>query len=122
MDSTLTSSPADSACKLPAGPRAPAALQLARWGIAPTSFLKACHARYGDRFTLRLPGFGSPLVMFCDPEGIQALIGDPLAKVSGAKIALRPILDDRSVVLTSGPDNTQMRKLLMAPFHRERMH
>jgi cytochrome P450 len=114
--------PARSELPLPAGPRIPAALQLVRWGVAPTQFLTGCRARYGDRFTLRLPGFGSPLVVFSDPDGIQAMISHPRAKVSGAKLALRPILDDSSVVLTSGPDNAQMRKLLMAPFHGQRMH
>ena len=41
--------------KLPPGPRMPTFLQGMGWWNRPTAFMERCRARYGKRFTIRLP-------------------------------------------------------------------
>ena len=68
--------------KLPPGPRVPRFLQLLRWVFTPLPFMHACRERYGDPFTVRLPGY-PPMVFFSDPVAIkQIFTGDP-DQVSG---------------------------------------
>ncbi|MEA2478693.1 MAG: hypothetical protein QOJ07_615, partial [Thermoleophilaceae bacterium] len=40
---------------LPDGPRAPQAVQAMSWQMRPIAFFERCRARYGKRFTIRLP-------------------------------------------------------------------
>ncbi len=60
------------ASTLPPGPRLPAALQLVRMSMDPYGFLEECRARYGDLFTIHMPG-GERQVFVSDPESVRAL-------------------------------------------------
>ena len=61
---------------LPPGPRLPTALQGLAWWHRPTAFLERCRARYGKRFTIRLPG-QSPFVVISDPQEIEQVFKAP---------------------------------------------
>ena len=52
---------------LPPGPRMPVLLQGIGWWHRPTAFMERCRARYGKRFTIRLPG-QPPFVMISEPD------------------------------------------------------
>ena len=106
---------------LPPGPSGPKTLQIGRFLLQPTAFLDSCQRRYGDYFTLRLPNRTS--VISSDPAAVKTVFtGDPEQLQAGRSNAiLRPILGDRSVLLLDGREHLRQRRLLLPPFHGERM-
>ncbi len=108
--------------QLPPGPRAPALLQAIGWWSRPTAYLERCRARYGGRFTIRLPG-QSPFVVISDPEEIKQIFLAPpgvLHPGEGAQI-LEPIVGPNSVILLDEAPHLRQRKLLLPAFHGESM-
>ncbi|MGB2711803.1 MAG: cytochrome P450 [Conexibacter sp.] len=107
---------------LPPGPRGPKALVAARFLLRGPRFLETCHARYGDSFTIRL-NTGRTVVITCDPTIIKEVFtGSPDDLHAGAgNVVLRPILGARSVLLLDGPEHLRQRRLMLPPFHGERM-
>ena len=104
------------------GPSAPPLVQTARWLLRPISFLEECRRRYGDVFAVRFLGFQTPMVMLSDPEAIRALYTERSHGLPpGRTLALLPIVGPRSVLLLEGRDHLARRKLMLPPFHGERM-
>jgi cytochrome P450 len=107
---------------LPSGPTEPPAVQTLRWLVRPTAFLASCRRRYGDAFSVKFVGFDSPMVMISDPEAIQALYTSREHGLPpGRTVSLSPVLGDRSVLLLEGREHLARRKLMLPPFHGERM-
>ena len=108
---------------LPAGPTAPTPWILLRWMRDPTAVLEECRARYGETFTLRL-GAMPPLVILSNPEHVREVFASAGDDMHAGKIAeaLRPFLGDRSIIVLDGAPHKTMRRLVMPPFHGERMH
>lgn len=106
---------------LPPGPRLPKALQAIGWVKRPLPFLEKCQRRYGDTFTLRMLHWGTWVVL-ADPEDIKSVFtaGDAVG-VDVANPLLWPILGPRSVMLLEEPRHMTRRKLMLPPFHGERM-
>ena len=108
--------------QLPPGPRTPSLLQAAGWWTRPTAYLERCRARYGPRFTIRLPG-QSPFVIISDTEEIKQIFqapADVLHPGEGSSI-LEPITGPNSVILLDEAPHLRQRKLLLPAFHGERM-
>ena len=112
---------------LPPGPRMPAPAQLLAWGMRPTALLESCQRRHGDRFTLRLLGFGergfSDVVVVADPASIKALFtaGPGQLTVGELRAPMAPMFGPASILLLDGAAHMRQRKLLLPPFHGERM-
>ena len=105
---------------LPPGPRFPRPLQAVLWGLRYPQFTRAAHERFGATFSIR-PGTMPPVVLTSDREAIQRLLtGDPLARHHGND-AVRPLIGDRSVLLLEPAGHLARRKLLLPPFHGERV-
>jgi len=106
----------------PAGPRAPAVAQTLRWLSRPIPMLEACARRYGDTFTIRLSAF-PPIVLFSDPAAVKEIFtADPETLRGGeANGVLAPFVGNDSVLLTDGARHRRKRRLMMPPFHGERM-
>ena len=107
---------------LPPGPRMPVALQGMGWWHRPTAFMERCRARYGKRFTIRLPG-QPPFVMISEPDELRELFTAPpdvLHPGEGARI-LEPIVGRYSVILLDEAPHLEQRKLLLPAFHGDRM-
>jgi cytochrome P450 len=96
--------------------------QSLQWGFRPRPFLDAAHKRYGDMFTIRLGQVG-PVVMLAHPDMIKEVFtGDPAVFHAGeANVILRPSLGKHSVLLLDDAQHLRQRKLLLPPFHGERM-
>ena len=93
-----------------------------RWAFRPIAFLEDCRRRFGDSFSVTFPGFERPMVMISDPAAIKALYGEAgHALPPGRNIFLEPILGPRSLLLLTGPDHLARRRLMLPPFHGERM-
>jgi cytochrome P450 family 135 len=107
---------------LPPGPHLPRTLQTLGWMLRPGPFMERCRARYGDVFTMRIRNEGT-WVFLADPELIkQVFTGDPRVLRAGeANAVLRPIVGSASVLLLDEPAHMTDRRLMLPPFHGERM-
>ena len=106
--------------RLPPGPRAPRVLQAVLWGLRYPEFTRAAHARYGPTFTVR-PGTYPPFVLTTDRDGIRRLLtGAPLEKRHANEV-LKPLIGDRSILLLEPAEHLERRKLLLPPFHGDRV-
>ena len=105
---------------LPDGPTTPPGLQLLQWIADPFNYMEHNARKYGDLFTAR---WGKKtLVMVSHPEAMQQmLLGDAFEASGDANEILRPLLGDNSLILLDGDRHKKRRKLLMPPFHGERM-
>src|SRR5436190_18007096 len=107
---------------LPPGPSEPPAVQTARWLFRPIAFLESCRRRFGDAFSISFLGFETPLVMISHPEAIRALYTEREHGLPpGRTVALRPVMGARSLLLLEGTDHLARRRLMLPPFHGERM-
>jgi cytochrome P450 family 135 len=90
--------------------------------MQPTSFLVDCERRYGEYFTLRLSAERT-MVITSDPAAVKTVFtGDPEQMHAGKNNEiLRPLLGDRSVLLLDGAEHLRQRRLMLPPFHGERM-
>ena len=107
---------------LPPGPRSRAATGL-RWIRNPVDLLESSRRRYGDLFTLKFPGAGEN-VFVSDPAVIKEIFARDRrgnGMPSSRDLLLKPVLGDRSVLLLEGEEHMRARKLMLPPFHGERM-
>jgi cytochrome P450 len=105
---------------LPPGPRTPRALQATQrlWRFAQLS--DRGHERYGDTFSVRL-GTSPTAVLTRDRDVIRRLYtGDPLGKRHGNDL-LSTFLGPQSMLLLEPPEHLTRRKMLLPPFHGERV-
>jgi cytochrome P450 family 135 len=107
---------------LPPGPRMPRALQTAIWSRQAQWMLEQSRARFGDMFTIRIANEGT-WVMLSDPELVkQVFTGDPRVFHAGeGNQILRPILGENSILVLDEKPHIGQRRLLLPPFHGERM-
>jgi len=105
---------------LPPGPRLPRALQAILWTWRYAQFSDRGHERYGDTFTVRLGGLPTA-VLTKDRDAIRRLFtGEPLLK-RHANDLLRPILGEESLLVLEPAEHLARRKMLLPPFHGERV-
>jgi cytochrome P450 len=84
--------------------------------------MESCRRRFGDAFSVTFMGFQTPMVMLSDPAAIQALYTNSKHGLPpGRSIALMPVMGPRSVLLLEGPEHLARRKVMLPPFHGERM-
>jgi cytochrome P450 len=110
------------AAALPPGPRLPRWAQTAGFILFPVPFVDACRRRYGDIVTFRSL-FDPCFVMVFSPGLVkQVFRGSPERLRAGeANALLAPIVGNRSVLLLDGAEHMRRRRLLLPPFHGERM-
>jgi cytochrome P450 len=100
----------------------PRAAQTIGWIARTGPFLERCHQRHGDVFSVRIAQEGT-WVMLANPDHVrQVFTGDPKVFHAGeANAILRPVVGDNSVLLLDEQQHMAQRKLLLPPFHGERM-
>ena len=107
---------------VPPGPSYPSSIQSIGFWKRPLAFLERCRARYGKRFTIRLP-LAPPFVMISDPAEIKQVFTAPpdvLHPGEGARV-LEPVVGTHSVILLDEAAHIEQRKLILPAFHGERM-
>ena len=106
----------------PPSSRLPAPIQTLGVVARPVPFFEWCRRRYGETFTLRVLRAGE-LVFISDPPSLKRLFGADRRNTiaPGRNVVLRPILGDRSLLLQEGEEHLRRRKLMLPPFHGERM-
>jgi cytochrome P450 len=97
-------------------------LQTARFIFRPIPFLETWRARLGETFRANLFGPGN-VVMLSDPESMKKLFSaDRVNTIApGRNIVLQPLLGRSSLLLQEGSEHLRRRKLMLPPFHGERM-
>ena len=107
---------------LPPGPAWPRAAQTLAWVTRPSPFLKRCRDRYGDAFTVTV-GQEPPWVVLSDPAAVKEVFaGDPAIFHAGeGNEILRPVVGGRSVLLLDDAPHMQARRLLLPPFHGDKL-
>jgi cytochrome P450 family 135 len=97
-------------------------VQTLRWLARPIGFMNSARRRYGDAFSVRFMGFERPMVMLSDPEVIRALYTEQQHGLPpGRTVTLLPVLGPHSVLLLEGSEHLARRRLMLPPFHGERM-
>ncbi|HMJ03558.1 MAG TPA: cytochrome P450 [Conexibacter sp.] len=122
FDPTIVAPPQPPRSAFPPGPKLPPLLQALRMARDPLGFAMAVHRRYGEPFTMEGPGFGRSMV-FSSPDLIKPIItGDPQIFHAGlANAPIKPVLGPWSLLALDRGPHMQQRKLLLPPFHGERL-
>jgi cytochrome P450 len=109
--------------ELPRGPRVPGLALTLVWALAPTWVMDRCAQRYGDTFTLTFGPSGRKLVMVSDPAAVKAVFTAPpeVAPSAAGASPIAPVMGPSSVITLTGAEHMRQRKLLLPPFHGERM-
>ncbi len=96
--------------------------QTLRWAFRPLPFMDDCRRRHGDAFGVRFLGFERPMYLISDPAAIKALYRERSHGLPpGRNVILEPILGSRSLLIQEGAEHLSRRKLMLPPFHGERM-
>jgi cytochrome P450 len=108
---------------LPPGPSTPSAVQTWEWLARPTALLRRCAARYGEPFTLRTAWTDAPMVVVSDPVDVRAVFAAPVdVAIAGASSTfIEPFVGPSSILVLDGPPHLRQRKLMLPPFHGDRM-
>ncbi|MEA2166912.1 MAG: hypothetical protein QOF76_212 [Solirubrobacteraceae bacterium] len=108
--------------RFPPASRRPKLLQTVDGMRDPLGTFGALRDAYGPVFTARIFPFKAGLVCAADPATNQEVLTDTERFVGGdAAILLEPIVGTGSLILTPPPRHLRNRKLLLPPFHGERM-
>src|SRR5262245_46001147 len=107
---------------LPPGPRSAPIVQALHLWLRPIAFLEECWRQYGDAFTLRVPTFPAE-VHFSHPDAIRDIFTAEAEdlRAGEANVIVEPLLGAHSLLLLDGPRHLRQRRLLLPPFHGERM-
>jgi cytochrome P450 len=106
---------------LPPTVQTPALLNLAWWLLSPTESLLSTWRRMGDTYRINLVVTGDQIVV-TRPDTIRRVLTDDDCFAGGtANAMLGPLVGSRSILLLDGREHARARKLLMPPFHGERM-
>ncbi|MCW2966547.1 MAG: cytochrome [Solirubrobacteraceae bacterium] len=106
---------------LPPGPGGGPLISLG-WLFRPLPLLERWRRQYGDTFTVKIAQ-EPPWVVLSDPEDVKTVFtGDPRILHAGeGNQILEPILGRQSVLLLDDERHMRQRKLMLPPFHGERM-
>jgi cytochrome P450 len=98
-------------------------LQTLAWALAPTWVMDRCARQLGEAFTLTFSPSGMKLVLISDPQDVKTLFtaAPEIAPSGTGNSPIRPVMGERSVLVLTGPEHLRQRKLLLPPFHGERM-
>ena len=100
----------------------PRPIQTFAWIARTGPFLERARRRYGDVFSVRIAQEGT-WVMLSKPDHVrQVFTGDPKVFHAGeANAILRPVVGENSLLTLDEQAHMSQRKLLLPPFHGERM-
>jgi cytochrome P450 len=98
-------------------------LQTLAWALAPTWLMDGCRRRLGEAFTLTFSPSGLKLVLISDPEAVKTVFTAPpeVAPSGAGNSPVAPVMGPSSVIVLTGREHMRQRKLLLPPFHGERM-
>jgi cytochrome P450 len=107
---------------LPPGPTHPSFVTAFHWVKRPLQYWEEIAAKHGDPFTMRLPGL-PPLVVFSNPDAVKEVFTDDGETMHAGEFnqSLKAFLGEQSILMLDGKPHLRQRRLLLPPFHGERM-
>ena len=104
------------------GPQSSPLVQLLNWIFRPLDFLEECNRQYGDIFNLNLMGL-PPFTAVSNPQGIKEILSVDAKQFDSGRTnnLAASLLGDNSLVLLDGEPHRRQRKLMMPPFHGEKV-
>lgn len=112
-------------------PTTPHFFQLAQWILDPVGYLKSNFQRYGDMFTASVQwGSDRSIILVNEPQAMQQMLtqdsgkmlnGKTFSAPGDANLILESVLGRQNVVMLSGRQHRNRRKLVMPPFHGDRL-
>lgn len=107
-------------------PTTPRGIQTIQWALNPIGYMETNQKRYGDFFGAPIsPTTKESFVFVNHPEALQYILthdATPEITAPGeANRIVEPLLGSRSLLLLSGDNHRRHRKLVMPPFHGERL-
>jgi cytochrome P450 len=121
--STLPATEQPRSTSLPPGPRWPALVQTVAWAVSLPWMLDRCSERYGEAFTMRFFPSGRRIVVVSGAEAVKQVFTAPpeVAPSAAGSSPIAPVMGPSSVLTLTGPEHIRQRRLLLPPFHGERM-
>ena len=108
--------------KLPDGPKAPDLLQKIQYITDPLGYMDSAYQRYGDIFNAPVMGNFKQLLLVSDPQGLQQLLTkDTKEFYTPSNGLLQVVVGDNSIFCLENDRHRRERKLLIPPFHGDRM-
>jgi hypothetical protein len=106
------------ASTLPPGPPLLGVVQAGLIWLDPIRFVNTCHRRYGDLFTVRIPGIGT-LVFLADADHIRKVTrGDPAIFHAGeAALPLAQVVGKNSLLMLDEDQHRRIRGMMLPAFH-----
>jgi cytochrome P450 family 135 len=97
-------------------------VQTVRLVTRPIAYMESARRLYGGTFTARIARIGK-LVFISDPPSIKALFAADRDNIvaPGRNAVLEPLVGPRSLLLINDSEHLSRRKLMLPPFHGERM-
>jgi cytochrome P450 family 110 len=105
---------------LPPGPSEPSFVQALRFGRDPYGYLEECARRYGDTFTLRLPG-DPPRVLSSDPAVVRQIFSLKPNDISQKSQSFPLNVGENSLLMLDGDRHQSDRQIMMPPLHGEQL-
>ncbi|MDB4939018.1 MAG: cytochrome [Labilithrix sp.] len=107
---------------LPPGLRIPKVASTLMWMRKPFALMETCAKRFGEPYTMSLVGLPN-IVMTYRPETVKQIFADDGETYAAGKFnqSLSALLGDKSVLMLDGAEHLRHRRLLLPPFHGERM-
>jgi cytochrome P450 len=98
-------------------------VQTLAWTLVPTRLWDRCAARLGDAFTITFWPSGMRMVLLADPDQVKEVFTAPaeLAPSGAGSSPVAGVMGPSSVITLTGPEHLRQRRLLLPPFHGERM-
>lgn len=106
--------------RLPDGPKSPALVNGLRFLFTRNRSARRFQRRYGDAYTLKLPGFGTTIVV-ANPELVKAVYTAKPTVLHGGKNPLGQVLGPGSLFSMDEQRHLEERRALLPPFHGDRM-
>lgn len=107
--------------RLPDSPPAPRWLQKIQYTRNAIAYMDAAQ-RYGDIFNAPVIGDRDVVLFISNPQALQRIfVNDTKQFIAPSNQLLQPLVGDYSIFSLSGSRHRRERRLLMPPFHGERM-
>ncbi|MBW4512006.1 MAG: cytochrome P450 [Scytonematopsis contorta HA4267-MV1] len=109
--------------QLPNRLKTPPFLQKLKFVLDPVGYIEQASKQYPDIFTAEVVGFGDTIVVVNHPQAIQEIFtnNSHFAAESEVNRFMEPLVGKTSIFMLEGEKHRRRRKLVMPPFHGERM-
>jgi cytochrome P450 len=106
--------------RLPPGPKTPKLLNGIAFLVARNALVRRLTARYGDALTMEMPGFGT-MVLVTRPDLVKQVYTAKPDVLHAGKNPLGEVLGPGSLFSMDEERHLRERRMLLPPFHGERM-